>query len=194
MEQSWGPPLQKTTLIAKECRQAHHPCRLGTRASPLTKPADLQGLSQGSHPSAKLALLWGLPNHKRICGLVTIKEKEASESDGPAGLRGWRSGRTAEKTGWRASVLTLPITDTPWGRPFFTRETSHWLSCKMSELGPPRLTRRFHWGLHELFCIKKGSERCVLWLSKAWVSQRGWWFPGRGCALPSVLPLVDWCP
>ena len=52
---------------------------------------------EGSHPSAKLALLWGLPNHKRICGLVTIKEKEASESDGPAGLRGWRSGRTAER-------------------------------------------------------------------------------------------------
>lgn len=54
----------------------------------------------------------------------------------------------------------------------------------MSELESPSLTWWFHWCLHKLFCIKKGSERCVLWLRKAWVRQRGCWFPGRGCALP----------
>ena len=68
------------------------PLQVGYKGPPLTQPAGLQDLSpgtwKGSHRSAKLALLWGLPNHKRICGLVTIKEKGASKSDRPAGLKG----------------------------------------------------------------------------------------------------------
>lgn len=64
-----------------------------------------------------------------------------------------------------ASDLMLPPSRHPLGKAGLQQGKPSSCRAARCQSWATGLTRRFHWGLHKLFCIKKGSERGALWLN-----------------------------